>query len=54
MVNSMGMTVTELTDTAMVVSSGMASEPSVEPVAEEDTAEDADQMAALDEAMSGM
>ena len=54
MVNSMGMTVTELTDTTMVVSAGMTPEPTVEPVAEEDTAEDADQMAALDEAISGM
>jgi hypothetical protein len=54
MVNSMGMTVTELTDTTMVVSSGMTPEPAVEPVAEENTEEDADQMAALDEAMSGM
>jgi len=54
MVNSMGMTVTELTDTAMIVSAGTTPEPAVEPVEEENTAEDADQMAALDEAMSGM
>ncbi len=50
MVNSMGMTVTELTDTTMMISSGAAPEP----VAEENTEEDAAQMAALDEAMSGM
>jgi hypothetical protein len=52
MVNSMGMTVSELTDTTMMISSGMAAEP--QPVAEENTADDAAQMAALDEAMSGM
>jgi hypothetical protein len=38
----------------MNVSSGAAPEPELEPVAEEDTETDADQMAALDEAMSGM
>jgi hypothetical protein len=56
MVNAMGMTVTELTDTTMMISSGAmeAPEPELEPVAEEDTEADADQMAALDEAMSGM
>ena len=50
MVNSMGMTVSELTDTTMMISSGVAPEP----VAEENTEDDAAQMAALDEAMSGM
>lgn len=52
MVNSMGMTVTELTDTSMVVSSGAA--PEAAPVQEENTQEDAAQQAALDEALSGM
>jgi hypothetical protein len=50
MVNSMGMTVSELTDTTMMISSGMTPEP----VMEENTEDDAAQMAALDEAISGM
>jgi hypothetical protein len=54
MVNSMGMTVTELTDAAMVVSSGATAAPEPQPVEEEGTEEDAAQMAALDEALSGM
>jgi hypothetical protein len=54
MVNSMGMEVTQLDETAMTISSGaaMPEEPVLEPVEEEDT--DEDQMAALDEAISGM
>jgi hypothetical protein len=54
MITSMGMTVTQLDESVMNVSSGAAPEPELEPVAEEDTEADADQMAALDEAMSGM
>jgi hypothetical protein len=54
MITSMGMTVTQLDESVMNVSSGAAPEPELEPVAEEDTETDADQMAALDEAMSGM
>lgn len=54
MVNSMGMTVTELTDTSMVVSAGATPTPEPQPVEEEGTEEDAAQMAALDEAISGM
>ena len=52
MVNSMGMTVTELTDTSMMISSGAT--PEAAPVQEENTQEDAAQQAALDEALSGM
>ena len=52
MVNSMGMTVSELTDTTMMISSGAPAEPM--PVAEENTEDDAAQMAALDEAIAGM
>ena len=54
MINSMGMTVTELTETNMTISAGATAAPEPEPVEEEDTEEDAAQMAALDEAMSGM
>ena len=54
MVNSMGMTVTELTETNMTLTSPEAPAPELEPVQEEDTAEDVDQMAALDEAIAGM
>jgi hypothetical protein len=38
----------------MMVTANAAPQPEIEPVAEEDTETDADQMAALDEAMSGM
>jgi len=56
MVNSMGMTVTELTESSMVVASNTAPTPEIEPqpIEEENTEDDAAQMAALDEAMSGM
>jgi hypothetical protein len=54
MVNSMGMTVTELTETNMTLSSGEEPDLDLEPVEEDNTDEDADQMAALDEAISGM
>jgi hypothetical protein len=54
MVNSMGMTVTELTETNMTLTSGEAALPEIEPVEEEETEEDVDQMAALDEAIAGM
>lgn len=54
MVNSMGMTVTALDEVTMMVTANAAPQPEIEPVAEEDTEEDAAQMAALDEAMSGM
>jgi hypothetical protein len=54
MVNSMGMTVTELTETNMTLTSGEAPAPELEPIEEEDTEEDLDQMAALDEAIAGM
>jgi hypothetical protein len=57
MVNSMGMTVTQLDETVMMISAGAApavEEPMLEATPEENTQEDADQMAALDEAMSGM
>lgn len=52
MVNSMGMTVSELTDTTMMISSGMT--PEAMPIEEENTEDDAAQMAALDEVISGM
>ncbi len=54
MVNSMGMTVTELTESTMTVAAGAAQAPEPEPVQEENTADDAAQMAALDEAIAGM
>jgi hypothetical protein len=54
MINSMGMTVTELTESAMTISAGAVTAPEPEPVAEENTEDDAAQMAALDEAISGM
>jgi|LakMenE18May11ns_1017448.scaffolds.fasta_scaffold9852386_3 hypothetical protein len=54
MVNSMGMTVSALDETSMMVMANAAPQPEIEPVAEEGTEEDAAQMAALDEAMSGM
>jgi hypothetical protein len=54
MVNSMGMTVTELTESSMTISAGATTAPEPEPIQEEDTEEDAAQMAALDEAISGM
>ena len=54
MVNSMGMTVTELTENSMTISAGAVVAPEPEPVQEENTQEDAAQMAALDEAISGM
>jgi hypothetical protein len=55
MVNSMGMTVTQLDENTMMVSAG-AAQPEIEATPEEDTEEDMDeaQMSALDEAMSGM
>ena len=54
MVNSIGMTVSELTETNMTVAAGAMQAPEPEPVAEENTEDDAAQMAALDEAISGM
>jgi hypothetical protein len=54
MINSMGMTVTELTESSMTISAGAVAAPEPEPVQEDDTEEDAAQMAALDEAISGM
>jgi hypothetical protein len=54
MVNSMGMTVTELTESTMTVSAGAMQAPEPQPVQEENTQDDAAQMAALDEAISGM
>jgi hypothetical protein len=56
MVYSMGMTVGQLDESVMMIGNPtpVESEPDLEPVAEEETEEDAAQMAALDEAMSGM
>jgi len=54
MINSMGMTVTELTESSMTISAGAVAAPEPEPVQEDGTEEDAAQMAALDEAISGM
>ena len=56
MVNSMGMTVSQLDEATMMVAAGAEQpmEPEIAPVEEENTEEDAAQMAALDEALSGM
>jgi len=57
MVNSMGMTVSQLDESTMMVASGAPAvepEPELTPVVEENTEEDTAQMAALDEALSGM
>lgn len=57
MVNSMGMTVSQLDESTMMVAAGTPAvepEPELTPVAEENTEEDTAQMAALDEALSGM
>jgi hypothetical protein len=56
MLNTMGMTVSQLDEATMMVAAGAEQpmEPEVAPVEEENTEEDAAQMAALDEALSGM
>jgi hypothetical protein len=56
MVYSMNMTVTALNESSMTISGGevMPQEDVIEPIEEEETEADAAQMAALDEAMSGM
>lgn len=53
MVTSMGMTVTQLDDSTMTVSSGAAPAPAAESAPAEEPAADA-QQAALDEALAGM
>jgi hypothetical protein len=56
MLNTMGMTVSQLDEATMMVAAGAEQpmEPEIAPVEEENTEEDAAQMAALDEALSGM
>jgi len=56
MVNAMGMTVTELSETMMTISAGAMATPEmdVEPVEEDNTEDDAAQMAEFDEGMSGI
>jgi hypothetical protein len=57
MIYNAGMTVSELTETSMTIAGVQETTEDIaelSPVTEDDTAEDADQMAALDEALSGM
>jgi predicted transcriptional regulator len=56
MLNTMGMTVSQLDEATMMVAAGAEQpmETEIAPVEEENTEEDAAQMAALDEALSGM
>lgn len=56
LVYTQNMTVTTLNESSMTISMGtpMPEEAVIEPIQEEETDEDAAQMAALDEAMSGM